>query len=218
MYVRARDGFEVAVGPKHRSTLDTICGLGILYQTQGNLAKAEKMYVRALQGYEAAVGPKHTSTLKAVGYLGILYRAQGNPAKAEEMLMRAREGFEAAVGPKHTWTLNTICSPGLLYRDQGNLEKVKEMLVRALQGYKSAEGNHEARITFLEEQLATLRTTDGETDPDYRHVFEHLSISRPESPQTTSVPDCGGANSQNKARVPRIDHRKRDILSRMFKR
>jgi tetratricopeptide (TPR) repeat protein len=189
-----------------------------LLHQQVQLAAAEKMYVQALDGKEGAVGPEHTSTLSTVGNLGLLYRDQGNLAKAEEMLLRARKGYEAAVGPEHTSTLDTINNLGLLYQAQGNLAKAVEMYVRALQGYKFAEGNHEARITFLEEQLSTLGTTNSETDPDYRHVFERLSISRPEPPRIKSVPRCGGANSQNKAREPRVDHRKRDILSRMFKR
>ena len=134
------------------------------------------------------------------------------------MLLRARKGYEAAVGPEHTSTLLTVGNLGDLYQEQGNLAKAEEMLLRALQGYKSTQGNHEALITFLEEQLSTIGTTIGETDSDYRHVFERLSISRPEPPRITSVPRSGGANSQNKAKEPRIDHRKRDILSRMFKR
>jgi tetratricopeptide (TPR) repeat protein len=218
MLLRAQKGYEAAVGPVHTSTLNTIGNLGNLYQAQGNLAKAEEMYVRARKGYEAAVGPEHTSTLDTIYNLGILYQAQGNLSKAEEMLLRAQKGYEAAVGPEHTSTLNTINNLGNLYQEQGNLAKAEEMYVRTLQGYKSAQGNHEARITFLEEQLSTIGTTIGETDPDYRHVFERLSISRPEPSRITSVSRSGGANSQNKGKEPRIDHRKRDILSRMFKR
>ena len=218
MFIRARKGYEAAVGLKHISTLITLNNLGILYRAQGNLAKAEEMFIRARKGYEAAVGPEHTSTLDTINNLGLLYQAQGNLAKAEEMFMRAQKGYEAAVGPEHTSTLNAVYGLGILYQAQGNLAKAEEMLLRALQGYKFAEGNHEARTTFLKEQLSTLRTTNSETDPDYRHVFERLSISRLEPPRITSVPRYGSANSQNKAKEPRVDHRKRDILLRMFKR
>jgi hypothetical protein len=41
-------GCEEALGPDHTSTLDTVNNLGILYNTQGKLAEAEKMYLRAL--------------------------------------------------------------------------------------------------------------------------------------------------------------------------
>jgi hypothetical protein len=132
--------------------------------------------------------------------------------------VRALEGMDAALGPKHTSTLNTVGNLGILYRDQGNLMKAEEMYVRALQGYKSAEGKHEARITFLQEQLSTLGVTDGKIDRDCRPVFERLSISRPEPPRITSVPHSSGAHSQNKAKEPCVGHRERDTLLRMFKK
>ncbi|KAG4427466.1 hypothetical protein IFR05_017051, partial [Cadophora sp. M221] len=40
MYVRALQGKEVALGPDHTSTLDTVNNLGRLYANQGKLAKA----------------------------------------------------------------------------------------------------------------------------------------------------------------------------------
>jgi tetratricopeptide (TPR) repeat protein len=218
MYVRVLEGFEAALGPKHTSTLDTVNNLGVLYQEQGNLVKAEEMYVRALEGFEAALGPKHTSTLNAVNNLGVLYQEQGNLVKAEEMYVRALEGKEAVLGPKHTSTLDTVNNLGVLYRHQGNLVKAKEMYVRALQGYKSAEGKHEARITFLQEQLSTLGVTDSKIDRYCRPVFERLSISRLEPPRITSVPHSSGADSQNKAKEPCVGHRKRDTLLRIFKK
>jgi hypothetical protein len=46
MYVRALLGKEVALGPKHMSTLDTVNNLGVLYKNQGKHTKAEAMYVR----------------------------------------------------------------------------------------------------------------------------------------------------------------------------
>jgi len=43
------------LGPKHKSTLDTVHNLGNLYADQGKLAEAEAMYTQALQGYEEAL-------------------------------------------------------------------------------------------------------------------------------------------------------------------
>ena len=73
MYMRALQGYEEALGPKHISTLDTVNNLGNLYKNKGKLGEAEKMYMRALQGKEEALGPKHTSTLATVNNLGLLY-------------------------------------------------------------------------------------------------------------------------------------------------
>jgi hypothetical protein len=57
MYIRALQGKEEALGPKHTSTLQTINNLDNLYRDKGKLVEAEAMYTRALQGYEDALGP-----------------------------------------------------------------------------------------------------------------------------------------------------------------
>jgi tetratricopeptide (TPR) repeat protein len=140
MYIRALQGYEEALGPKHTSTLGTVNDLGLLYKNQGKLAEAEKMYIRALQGYEEALGPKHTSTLGTVNNLGVLYYDQGKLAKAEKMYIRALQGYEEALGPKHISTLGTVNNLGLLYKNQGKLTEAEKMYIRALQGYEEALG------------------------------------------------------------------------------
>jgi tetratricopeptide (TPR) repeat protein len=69
---------ELALGPDHSSTLNTVNNLGSLYADQGKLGEAERMYQRALAGYEQALGPDHSSTLDTVNNLGLLYKNQGN--------------------------------------------------------------------------------------------------------------------------------------------
>ncbi|KAK0609054.1 Nephrocystin-3, partial [Lasiodiplodia hormozganensis] len=46
MYQRALAGREKALGPDHRSTLQTVNNLGLLYKNQDKLDKAEEMYQR----------------------------------------------------------------------------------------------------------------------------------------------------------------------------
>jgi tetratricopeptide (TPR) repeat protein len=50
MYERALRGYEKALGTEHTLTLNTVNGLGNLYQNQGKLIEAEQMYERALRG------------------------------------------------------------------------------------------------------------------------------------------------------------------------
>ena len=45
MYIRALQGNEEALGPKHTSTLDTVNNLGNLYKNQGRLAEADRKSV-----------------------------------------------------------------------------------------------------------------------------------------------------------------------------
>jgi hypothetical protein len=48
MYERALRGSEKALGVEHKSTLNTVNNLRLLYKTQGKLVKAEQIYKRAL--------------------------------------------------------------------------------------------------------------------------------------------------------------------------
>jgi tetratricopeptide (TPR) repeat protein len=140
MYMRALQGYEEALGPKHTSTLDTVNNLGLLYANQGKLGEAEKMYMRALQGYEETPGPNRASMLNTVNNLGLLYMNQGKLGEAEEMLMQALQGFEEVLGLEHTSTLSTSNNLGLLYSNQGKLGKAQKMFMRALQGFEETLG------------------------------------------------------------------------------
>ncbi|KAI4767751.1 purine and uridine phosphorylase [Aureobasidium sp. EXF-3400] len=140
MYERALAGKENALGLEHKSTLDTVNNLGLLYRDQGRLAEAEAMYGRALAGYEKALGPEHTSTLMTVNNLGILYRDQGRLVEAEAMYGRALAGYEKALGREHTSTLDTVNNLGTLYADQGKLTEAEAMYERALVGREQALG------------------------------------------------------------------------------
>ena len=52
IYQWVLQGKEIAWGPDHTTTLDTVNNLGNLYKAQGRFVKAEQMYQRALQCYD----------------------------------------------------------------------------------------------------------------------------------------------------------------------
>jgi tetratricopeptide (TPR) repeat protein len=144
MYLRALQGKEEALGPKHTSTLNTVNNLGLLYADQDKLAEAEKMYLRALQGKEEALGPKHTLTLNTVTNLGALYADQGKLAEAENMYLRALQGYEEALDPSlvslHIPALNTMANLGDLFSEKDEKEIAKTMYMRAIRGFTSVKG------------------------------------------------------------------------------
>ena len=83
MYQQAFARYVKALGSDHKSTLDTVYNLGVLYKDQGRLEEAEAMYQQALAGYEKALGSDHKSTLKTVYNLGVLYTSQGRLEEAK---------------------------------------------------------------------------------------------------------------------------------------
>ncbi|KAK5110490.1 hypothetical protein LTR85_001019 [Meristemomyces frigidus] len=89
--------------------------------------------------------------------IGRLYSNQGRMEEAEEMYLRALRGKEEAWGPKHRSTLDTVNNLGILYADQGRIKEAEAMYTRALEGYQNVEGNHEADVEYLQEQLEALK-------------------------------------------------------------
>jgi tetratricopeptide (TPR) repeat protein len=161
MYHRALAGYEKALGPEHKSTLNTVNNLGNLYANQGCLVDAEAMYPRALAGYEKALGPEHTSTLLTVNNLGLLYANQGRLEDAEATDNRALAGYEKAPGPEHTSTLNTVDNLGVLYASQGRLVDAEAMYNRVLAGYEKALGPEHTSTLNTVNNLGVLYVRQG---------------------------------------------------------
>ena len=64
-----------------RSLID----LALLYDNQGQYAKAEPLYQRALAIWEKALGPEHPELLKSLENYAVLLRDIGRPKEAEAL-------------------------------------------------------------------------------------------------------------------------------------
>jgi calcineurin-like phosphoesterase family protein len=76
------------------------------------------------------------------------------------MYVQALRGREEALGAKHTSTLDTVYNLGDLYSDNGEVSKARQMYARAAEGNKQVEGNRDADIRYLREQLSLLDRND----------------------------------------------------------
>ncbi|KAK5699198.1 hypothetical protein LTR17_023451 [Elasticomyces elasticus] len=152
-YVPRLDATQPEVG-------DSIVNIAGIHHEQNNMHGAEEMYLRALRGYKEVLGPKHITTLATLATLynlGIFYSHQGKTQEAEEMYLRALRGYGEVLGSKHTSTLTTLYSLVIFYSDQGRIQETEEMFAQVLEDYQNVEGDHEAIIWYLREQLGTLR-------------------------------------------------------------
>jgi len=122
MSLRALQGYEEALGPKHTSTLDTVNKLGLLYKDQGKLKEAEAMYLRALQGKEDAFDTeaiaRYKPGLNTMWSLGKLYRALEDFTQAEAMYTRA---FDDLFGPSCMQSRTLRSALTLLDPPKGNI-------------------------------------------------------------------------------------------------
>ena len=87
----------------------------MLYEAQGDYAKAEPLYQRALAIREKALGPDHPDIATSLNNLAELYMRQGDYAKAEPLYQRALAIREKALGPDHPDIATSLNNLALLY-------------------------------------------------------------------------------------------------------
>jgi tetratricopeptide (TPR) repeat protein len=75
--------------------------LAVLYQAQGQYAKAETLHQRALAIRKNDPDPERSEVATSLNGLAELYRAQGQYAKAEPLYQNALAIWEKALGPEH---------------------------------------------------------------------------------------------------------------------
>ena len=127
----------------------------MVYKSQGQYDKAERLYNRALEGREEKLGPTHPDTLNTVQSLAVVYRNQGRYDEAEQLYNRALEGHEEKLGPMHPDTLIYGSGLALVYWNQGRYDEAEQLYGQALEGY--------------EEKL-------GPTHPDTLNTIQNLAI------------------------------------------
>jgi hypothetical protein len=73
MLLRALAGREKVLGPGDVKTLNTVHGLGTIYQRQNKMIEAAAFFQRALDGYGKILGLEHKITLDTIHDLGEVY-------------------------------------------------------------------------------------------------------------------------------------------------
>ena len=132
-------------------TASAYSNLGILYQTRGELERAEEMYRKAL-AIEEALGRKE-GMASDYGNLGILYWDRGELDRAEEMYRKSL-AINEALGRKEGMA-SDYGNLGNLYRDRGELERAEEMYRKSLQLFSELKS---PQVKTIEELLKNLRS------------------------------------------------------------
>jgi len=96
--------------------------LGLIYQTRGELDRAEEMLKKSLSIYEQ-LGSKE-GIANQYGNLGVIYQTQGDLDRAEEMLKKSLSIYEQ-LGSKEGMA-NQYGNLGSVYKDRGDKSKARE--------------------------------------------------------------------------------------------
>ena len=106
-------------GEKHPDVATNYNNIGLLYEDQGDYAKALEYYNKALEISIQVLGEKHPDVAKCYNDLGIIYYRQGEYAKTLEFFNKALGILQATLGEKHPQTMSI----------QKNIEDVKATMM-----------------------------------------------------------------------------------------
>jgi len=84
-----------------RVVASSLNNLALLYNSQGNYAKAEPLYVRSLAIWEKVLNSEHPDVATSLNNLAGLYESLGNYAKAEPLYLRSLAIREKVLGSEH---------------------------------------------------------------------------------------------------------------------
>ena len=106
--------------------------LAVLYQDQGQFAKAEPLFVKALEVGRRVLGEEHPDTLIAMNNLADAVLARQETGALGPLVRGgAEDGLETKLGPDHPDTLVAMANLGVNYRDAGRLPEGTALLEQA---------------------------------------------------------------------------------------
>lgn len=97
MLLRSLAGCKKAYGSNHRSTLQAVTNLGVVYLGLGRLPEAEALCRQALEGFENLYGPDHEDTRKAARNLSAC-QSRARLSETEAVPQTVLEGVDNALG------------------------------------------------------------------------------------------------------------------------
>ena len=113
-YLQARLLFEAALstydalGPAHPGRGTIICNLALLFEDQGDFAKADPLFRLALAIREEAFGPNHHETANSLNCVAGVLEREGDLVGARSLYERAHAICDNTLGPTHPYTATCL--------------------------------------------------------------------------------------------------------------
>jgi eukaryotic-like serine/threonine-protein kinase len=166
------------LGAEHPHTLASIDAMGLLRQSQGRLAEAERMYQQSMEGRRRALGAEHPETLASNNNMGLLLSEQGRLAEAETHLSDVLATRRRVLGEEHLGTLTSINNMGSLLLAQGKLDEAEPYYRQALAAYRRVLGDTHAQTLTSVNNLGWLLQLRGKLDEAETYTREALDARR----------------------------------------
>ncbi|KAK6334549.1 hypothetical protein TWF730_003763 [Orbilia blumenaviensis] len=159
---KAADMEKAALGPRHINTLCAISNLGMAYEGQNNLNKAENKFKAVLIVAERIWGVEGSFTMRVSADLVAVYIKMRKWTMAEELLMRMTKAKETKLGPNHLETLTSMAYLACIHQQQGRLRDAAGLLEHVMKQREIILGRNHPDTLCSMKQLAICRKEMGE--------------------------------------------------------
>ena len=149
----------------------SVGNIGVIYDEQGNYAKALEYYFKALK-MDEELGNKN-GIASDLGNIGVIYDEQGNYAKALEYYFKALKICEEIGDKSNQATI--LGNIGIVYSDQGNYAKALEYYLKTFQINEEIGNKQGQAINFGSIGSAYLKLKQFSKAEEYLKKAEQLN-------------------------------------------
>lgn len=164
------------LGPEHKSTLQTMSFMGILYMITGRYEKAENILSEVVNTQKKILGNDHPDTAESRITLGQVYYHQGRYKKAEQMYLLAAKYENNEVSTLYPSPGDALTSLASLYSMLGDDEKAEKMYLQVLAIKQKAFGENHSMIAQSYDSLASLAMAKDEFTKAREYMKKSLTI------------------------------------------
>jgi tetratricopeptide (TPR) repeat protein len=192
---RPRSGsFKALRNDSYQSSLNN---LAVLYESQGEYAKALPLYEECLKKRRSVLGVNHPDTLSSLNNLAGLYERQGDYAEALLLYEECLEKRRSLLAAYHPDVLTSLSDLAGFYESQGEyakalllyeecLEKRRSIFgenhlhtltsLNNLAGFYESQGEYAKALLLYEECLEKRRSIFGEDHADTLTSLKNLAV------------------------------------------
>jgi CHAT domain-containing protein/Tfp pilus assembly protein PilF len=185
------------LGERHPDYAESLNALAVLYQDQGDYARAESLLQQGLAIRKQALGERHPDYASSLSNLATLYDDQGDSARAEPLCRQALAIRKQVVGERHPHYAASLNNLAKLYVTQGAYARAEPLFQQALALHKEvlgerhpdyasslhnlamlywSQGDYAKAEPLYQQALAIRKQTHGERHPDYADSLNNLAL------------------------------------------
>ena len=171
LYKRALDSAIEQFGENNSEVATSYNNIGLVYNSQGNYAKALEYCNKALEIRLSILGDRHPDVAMSYNNIGAVYKSQGNYAKALEYCNKALEIRLSILGDRHPDVAMSYNNIGAVYKSQGNYAKALEYYNKALEFLLSVLGDRHPNVATSYNNIGAVYKSQG----NYAKALEYYN-------------------------------------------